>query len=231
VDDPGEWLARVTVDGSIRTLRADYRALAVLVVGVRGGPSDRLSEGLLSSAERAWDPSRAAHLHLVAWREAYASFGVRGGRHCSSVEALARRVPEGIPRVDRVTDTYNAVSLMHLVPVGGEDAERYVGHPHLTVARGGEPFEVLEKGELRTYAARTGEPVWSDDAGVTCRRWNWRQCTRTRITPATRSAFFVVDALAPFGAAEVSAAGAALVAALLAFSPGASAATRLLAAS
>ena len=27
-----------------------------------------------------------------------------------------------------------------------------------------------------------GEVVWCDDAGVTCRRWNWRQARRTQLT-------------------------------------------------
>ncbi len=45
--------------------------------------------------------------------------------------------------------------------------------------------------------AAPGEVVWRDDAGVTCRRWNWRQGRRTALTEATRRAFFVFDALAP----------------------------------
>lgn len=40
-----------------------------------------------------------------------------------------------------------------------------------------------------------GEVVWADGAGVTCRRWNWRQCTRTQLSPATTRALFIVDAL------------------------------------
>lgn len=40
-----------------------------------------------------------------------------------------------------------------------------------------------------------GEVVWADDLGVTCRRWNRRPCTRTRITHSTTRAVFVLDAL------------------------------------
>ena len=42
-----------------------------------------------------------------------------------------------------------------------------------------------------------GEVVWCDDAGVTCRRWNWRQARRTALTEQTTSALFILDALAP----------------------------------
>ncbi len=32
---------------------------------------------------------------------------------------------------------------------------------------------------------------------MTCRRWNWRQCTRTQLTTSTTRALFVIDALGP----------------------------------
>ena len=43
--------------------------------------------------------------------------------------------------------------------------------------------------QRRARAAVSGEPVWADDAGVTCRRWSWRQGERTgsRRTPRGRS--------------------------------------------
>ena len=37
--------------------------------------------------------------------------------------------------------------------------------------------------------------MWVDDAGVTCRRWNWRQGPRTALTGETRRVLFICDAL------------------------------------
>ena len=74
-----------------------------------------------------------------------------------------------------------------------------------------------------------GEVVWRDDAGVTCRRWNWRQCTRTRLTGSTRNAIFILDALGALDDAALTAAGEALVDALRATSPAARTSHRLLA--
>ena len=42
-----------------------------------------------------------------------------------------------------------------------------------------------------------GEVVWRDDEGVTCRRWNWRQTPRTRISVATTDIWFVLERLEP----------------------------------
>ena len=67
--------------------------------------------------------------HVAAWREAYRAFGAKPQRTRNSLEALLRRVPSGLPRVNRLTDVYNAVSVLHAVPVGGEDLDRYVGPP------------------------------------------------------------------------------------------------------
>jgi len=39
--------------------------------------------------------------------------------------------------------------------------------------------------------------VWCDDAGVTCRRWNWRQGRRTQLREYTTTALFILDALHP----------------------------------
>ena len=67
------------------------------------------------------------------------------------------------------------------------------------------------------------------DPGVTCRRWNWRQCARTRITAGTTRAVFILDGLPELGAAGLDAAAGELQETLAAFSPGASFARRLIA--
>lgn len=48
------------------------------------------------------------------------AFGVRPRSATSSLESLLRRAAAGLPWVDRLTDHYNAISIAHLVPSGGE---------------------------------------------------------------------------------------------------------------
>ncbi len=59
-----------------------------------------------------------------------------------------------------------------------------------------------------------GEVVWCDDEGVTCRRWNWRQGVRTRLTEDSVSALFLLERMAPMTLDELTAAGAELAEAL-----------------
>lgn len=220
-----DWLATVTVDPGVRALRPDYVAVVLVAEHLRGGPSDDASETLLARAETSagealGDNAPESIPHVGSWREAYRAFGAKPQRTRPSVDALLRRLGGGLPRVDRITDAYNAVSVTHQIPLGGEDLDAYVGSARLTRADGTEPFDTTKDSADVVEHPEVGEVVWRDDAGVTCRRWNWRQCTRTRLTTATTRAFFVLDGLDPLGVDGTAEAADALREALTTVSPG-----------
>jgi len=148
--------------------------------------------------------------HVAAWREAYRAFGAKPQRTRVSLEALVRRAATGLPRVNRLTDVYNSVSIVHQVPLGGEDLARYVGPPRLARATGTEPFDTISDGTSTVEHPDSGEVIWCDDAGVTCRRWNWRQARRTQLRDDTTTAVFILDALDPMSGEALAAAGAEL---------------------
>ncbi|MHA3701515.1 B3/B4 domain-containing protein [Jatrophihabitans sp. YIM 134969] len=226
--DPQAWLAAVTIDPAVHELRPDYVAVVLVAENVTGGPSDSASEALLTSAEARTREFDGTPPHVESWREAYRAFGAKPQRTRPSVDALLRRVGDGLPRIDRITDAYNAVSISHAVPLGGEDLDAYVGPARLTRADGTEDFDTTKEGADVVEHPEAGEVVWRDDTGVTCRRWNWRQCTRTRLTTATTRAFFVLDGLDPLGVDGTVAAADALQTALETVSPGVVVARRVL---
>ncbi|GAA2006159.1 hypothetical protein JL107_04320 [Nakamurella flavida] len=190
------------VDDAVFALRPDYRAVLVVVDGLVSGPSDARSEAMVAAAEESaritLRDTPVDRLPLVAcWRDAYRAFGAKPQRTRSSVEALLRRAATGLPRVNRLTDLYNAVSVLHRIPLGGEDLARYVGPPALIRATGTEVFDTVDGGVPVVEHPEPGEVIWTDDAGVTCRRWNWRQARRTRLEDDTTRALFILDALDP----------------------------------
>ncbi len=194
--------AKAHVDAAVFGLRPDYRALLLAVDGIESGPSDQASDALLRSAEKAasevlGDRPPEALPHVAAWRDAYRAFGSKPQRTRNSLEALLRRVPGGLPRVNRLTDAYNAISVLHLLPLGGEDLSCYAGAPRLVRASGQESFDTVADGIAAVEHPEPGEVVWCDDAGVTCRRWNWRQARRTQLREDTTTALFILDALDP----------------------------------
>ena len=230
-----DFLAGACVDAAVFALRPDYRAMLVAVDGIVPGLSDQDSDALLGAAEaaarQALGGGPAEQLpHVAAWREAYRAFGAKPQRTRNSLEALLRRAASGLPRVNRLTDHYNAVSVLHQIPLGGEDLTRYDGPPRLVRATGDERFDTIADGIVVTEHPEAGEVVWCDDAGVTCRRWNWRQARRTQLRDDTTAALFILDALDPVTGQALQAAADDLAARLARLGPDVRSARRLIAA-
>ncbi|MFG3509753.1 B3/4 domain-containing protein [Streptomyces sp. NPDC047821] len=218
----------LTVADEVRTLVPGFTHLAIEARGLVNGPSDAASSALLDDAARRLAErldGRAPHEdpHVAAWREAYSAFGAKPSRTRNSAEALAKRAlaDGGLPRINLLVDAYNAVSVAHLIPVGGEDTDRIRGGMRLVRAAGTEPFVTVAGGEETVEHPEAGEVVWCDDEGVTCRRWNWRQGVRTRLTEQSVNALFLLESLAPMTRSELRAAGAELAESLEKLSPGA----------
>ncbi|KAF2230746.1 B3/B4 tRNA-binding domain-containing protein [Viridothelium virens] len=205
-------------------MRPDYRALLIIVHGIPPGPSDSASETLMQEAEASARTALTQHPvteipHVASWREAYKSFGAKPQRTRNSLESLMRRAEGGLPRINRLTDIYNAISIKHQIPLGGENVAKYVGSPFLIRATGQERFETTAGGENVVEFPDPGEVVWCDNGGVTCRRWNWRQCSRTALTDETTCVLFILDALEPVSTEALVAAADELALALQKLSP------------
>ncbi|WP_406367130.1 B3/4 domain-containing protein [Streptomyces sp. NBC_00645] len=218
----------LTVSDEVRALAPGFTHVAVEADGLVNGPSTEGTSALLDDAARRLSgrlAGRAPHEdpHMAAWREIYTAFGSKPSRTRNSAEALAKRAlsEAGLPRINVLVDVYNAISVAHLIPVGGEDTDHIRGAMRLVRATGDEDFVTASGGEEVVEHPDAGEVVWRDDTGVTCRRWNWRQGPRTRLTEESTAAVFLLESLAPMPVADVEAAGAELAELLQKFSPGA----------
>lgn len=147
------------------------------------------------------------HPRIKAWREAYVAFGAKPKEHRSSIENLYRLVLNGVdPRhMNTLVDLYNLVSLKHMLPVGGEDTDRIVGDLVLTFAGPNEPPVAL-LGDSAPRPPHQGEVIYKDDVSAICRRFNWREADRTKLTEQTTNAVLVVEGLPPATRADVEAA-------------------------
>ncbi|WP_406174621.1 B3/4 domain-containing protein [Streptomyces canus] len=218
----------LTVSDDVHALAPGFRHLAIEAHGLVNGPSTDASSALLDEAARRLAvrlDGRAPHEdpHMAAWREVYTAFGSKPSRTRNSAEALAKRAlsDAGLPRINVLVDLYNAISVAHLVPVGGEDLDRIRGGMRLVRATGDEDFVTVAAGEEAVEHPDAGEVIWRDEEGVTCRRWNWRQGPRTRLTEETVSAVFLLEGMAPMPLADMEKAAAELAELLEKFSPGA----------
>ncbi|MBC8495606.1 hypothetical protein H8D36_05615 [archaeon] len=129
------------------------------------------------------------------WRKAYSAFGSKPKTYKNSVEALIRRVLKGdeLPDINKIVNIYNLISLKHILPAGGDDIDKVDGDVTLTIAKGGENFTLL--GSLQEEVADEGEVIYQDNKEVLCRRWNWRECDKTKMTVETKNVCIVLEAL------------------------------------
>ncbi|MEV4577908.1 phenylalanine--tRNA ligase beta subunit-related protein [Nonomuraea jabiensis] len=205
----------IWVDDSVFALRPDFAVLVMTAHGLRNGPTDDRSRAWLAAASEY----EVQADKIDAWKDAYRAFGAKPQRTRPSVDALTRRMP--LPEINQAVDAYNSISVKHALPIGGEDLDHYVGPARLLRATGDEASEEA----LGT--PEPGEVIWRDDVGVTCRRWNWRQVARTRLTEETTNAIFLLERLEPMSLEELKEAGEELADLLSELSPEVRIASRL----
>lgn len=170
-----------------------------------------LAAAMAIVAAAPWPDEVASHPAIAPWRAVYAAFGAKPSKYRSSIEALLRSARSGrLGSVNPLVDLYNAVSLAHALPVGGEDLAAIAGDLVLGPAVGDEPFVPI--GGCDPAPPAPGEVIWRDDVGAVCRNWNWREAARTCLTAGTRDAVLVVEGLRPDAPERVGAACADLAA-------------------
>ncbi len=195
-----DWVNHSTVDASVGARWPDYQAILVAADHLDVASLVEVADGLFGDAHafaRALDPDTQPDTRITTWHAAYRDFGVKPRVARVSVDALTRRAMSdaGLPRINTLVDLYNAISILCCVPIGGEDLGRYDGPARLIVSTGTEPFATNANGEAVVEHPEPGEPIWIDDTGVTCRRWNWRQTSRTAISFDTTCVGFIIDSL------------------------------------
>jgi len=100
-----------------------------------------------------------------------------------------------IPLINPVVDVYNAISLKHCIPIGGDDIDRVTGDIRLAIATGDERFVPLNGTEA--VSPKPGEVIYRDATDVLCRRWNWRECDKSKLTESTTNLCLVIEGLPP----------------------------------
>jgi DNA/RNA-binding domain of Phe-tRNA-synthetase-like protein len=163
---------------------------------LRPEPADALAAALASQGVSIDELSEEPRIR--EWRKAYQRMGLKPSAVRSSAEQLARRLLRGswITTPLPLVNLYSAVSVKHLAPLGGFDAERLPGADiTLRLARegdvfhplGGRPEDMPLRPEVAVYAA--GQEVLS---------WaiNHRDSTATCLLPETEVGLFMGEAVA-----------------------------------
>ncbi len=76
------------------------------------------------------------------------------------------------------------------------------GNMELTFARADEKA-VLLLGDKEARPPHVGEIIYKDAISTICRRWNWREVERTRLTEKTKNCILILEGLPPVTEQEV----------------------------
>ena len=182
-----------------------FPGLRLGVVTARNIDNHGLSDGIMQLIREKEKEIRenydtetlSQHPKIHSWRGAYSSFGAKPKKYKSSVESLYRMILKGLDvrHINKIVDLFNYISIKHTIPSGGDDMAKVDGDIILKFAAGDEPFTALNSQERGT--AKEGEVVYADSKEVLCRRWNWRECDKTKMTEETKDVALVIEALPP----------------------------------
>jgi DNA/RNA-binding domain of Phe-tRNA-synthetase-like protein len=206
---------KLSVAPDLFELFPEARIALVLARGIdnsRGADETELLRSAQASVSARLGPGPLTeHPRVHCWREAYRAFGAKPKDYPSSIENLLRRALKGeaLRSINPLVDLYNAISLGRLLPAGGENLDAIEGDIVLTRASANElPVTLL--GESESRPPKPGEVIYKDDRGAICRRWNWKEAERTKLTFETKNAVLVLEALPPIGAEDLQAAATEL---------------------
>jgi DNA/RNA-binding domain of Phe-tRNA-synthetase-like protein len=164
--------------------------IAAFVDGVIAGVRERAVRDLITA-----DPVYAG------FRDLHKSFGVPTRKLLSAAETLIRYVEKrgDIPRIGPLVDVYNAVSLETKLSLGAHDLATVTGGISVRLTTGAERYHPV--GAAEPEPVRPGEYGYIDGGGtssgtnsgeVIC-RLEVRQSEKTKVTPATRDVFLIVQ--------------------------------------
>jgi len=187
---------KVTISEEIFEKFPDVSIGVVVARGVKNGSDNpgimkMISEIQGEVAEKFEGKPIAENPTIKAWRRVYKDFGAE--KYRSSVEAMVKRTTRGdkLGSINSLVDLYNFISLKYILPLGGEDLDNVEGDIVLAVAEGTERFIPLFSTEIEH--PKIGEVVYKDGKDVMCRRWNWREADKTKLTEETTNAIFVTE--------------------------------------
>lgn len=195
-------MGHTAVDQKVFSQFPGFRRGIVVAEGMdNGGTSDELESLLRDAIAKA----AAAPFDLKTdprtevWNETYRALGCNPNKYPPAHLSLLKRVQKpgaSIPFISKTVAIMNLNSIKGILPVGGDDIGVAGGRLLLRPAIGDERFVPLDAPDT-VEAPTPGEIIYiAEEMGdVMCRRWNWRNGFKTRITEGTKSIVMNIDGM------------------------------------
>jgi lysyl-tRNA synthetase class 2 len=165
----------------------------------------RLEEAIADAARHPIDLK--SDPKTAVWNEAHRRFKSNPNKFPPAHCALLKRVQKPgthIPFINKIVAIMNYNSIKNVTPVGGDDLMHAGQRLELRYATGRENFTPLGRPDISEYPY-PGEIIYvvAESNEVMCRRWNWRNGHKTRITEETQAIIMNIDVLGEQSEARV----------------------------
>jgi len=165
----------------------------------------KLEDAIANAAEHPIDIK--SNRRTAVWNEAHRQFKSNPNKFPPAHCALLKRVQKPgthIPFINKIVVIMNYNSIKDVTPVGGDDLMQAGQCLELRIATGSENFTPLGCPEI-TEHPNPGEVIYvvAESNEVMCRRWNWRNGHKTRITEETQAIIMNIDVLGEQSEARV----------------------------
>ena len=157
----------------------------------------RLAKVIAGAAENPRDIK--SDPRTAVWNEAHRQFNSNPNKFPPAHCALLKRVQKSgtqIPFINKIVAVMNYNSIKDATPVGGDDLMHAGQCLELRYATGSENFTPLGRSDVSEHPY-PGEIIYvvAESNEVMCRRWNWRNGHKTRITEETQTIIMNIDVL------------------------------------
>ena len=157
----------------------------------------KLQEAIADTAKHPIDIK--ANPRTAVWNEAHRQFKSNPNKFPPAHCALLKRVQKPgahIPFINKIVAIMNYNSIKDVTPGGGDDLMHAGQYLELRHATGSENFTPLGSPDV-TEQPNPDEVIYvvAESNEVMCRRWNWRNGHKTRITEETQAIIMNIDVL------------------------------------
>ncbi len=200
--DKGGSMVEIHIQEDIFREHPSFRRGIVVAKNINNsGPSEtlevKLEEAIADAAKHPIDIK--SNPRTTVWNEAHRQFKSNPNKYPPAHCALLKRVQKPgirIPFINKIVAIMNYNSIKDVTPVGGDDLTHAGRCLELRYATGSENFTPLGCPEI-TEHPNPGEIIYvvAESNEVMCRRWNWRNGHKTRITEETQAIIMNIDTL------------------------------------
>ncbi len=191
-------MRQIIVQDSIFEMFPEFYRGIIIINDFTNHPSlKRVRKELKKAVDEQAGIDIAADERLTVWDKAHREFGSNPNKFLPSIKSLLKRLQKNpaLPYINTAVALFNYISIKYCLPCGGDDTACIEGDLVLGVSDGTESFLAL--GSDKEESPVPGEVIYFDSLtkNVMCRRWNWRNGDKTKITEDSRQLVINIDCM------------------------------------